>query len=112
MTETVSHGDITHVINRETICGDSFVIRYAYDNNKSGRNLITSFTVPLEFSIKLLMSFRVELIGFSLALGTDDIVTGNRSIVVPTGQFVRVTQRHPSAKLHASALFKALIDHR
>lgn len=39
------------------------------------------------------MSFGVELIGFSLALGTDDIVTGDRSIVVPMGQFVRVSHR-------------------
>lgn len=47
------------------------------------------------------MSFRVELIGFSLALGTDDIVTGNRSIVVSTEQFVRVTQRDPrTSRLH------------
>lgn len=50
---------------------------------------------PLEVSIKLRMSFRVELIGISLALGTNDIVTGKRSIVVPTptNQFVDVTHR-------------------
>lgn len=44
------------------------------------------------------MSFRVELIGISLALGTNDIVTGKRSIVVPTptGQFVDVTHRETS----------------
>lgn len=46
-----------------------------------------------KFSIKLQMSFGAELIGFSLALGTNDVVvTGKRSIVVLGGQFVRVTQ--------------------
>lgn len=39
------------------------------------------------------MSFGAELIGFSLALGTNDgVVTGERSIVVSGEQFVRVTQ--------------------
>lgn len=38
----------------------------------------------------------MELIGFSLALETNDIVTGKRSIVVPTSQFVRVTHRQTS----------------
>lgn len=43
------------------------------------------------------MSFGAELIGFSLALGTNDVVvTGKRSIVVPTGQFVRVNQPRTS----------------
>lgn len=38
------------------------------------------------------MSFEAELIGFSLALGTNDVVTGKQSIVVSLEQFVRVTQ--------------------
>lgn len=73
------------VINRETILGSSLGIRYAYDNNKSVQNFITSFTKsrpPSKFSIKLRMSFGAELIGFSLALGTNDVVvTDKRSIV-------------------------------
>lgn len=44
------------------------------------------------------MSFEAELIGFSLALGTNDVVSGERSIVLTLEQFVRVAQ----SQLHTS----------
>lgn len=107
------------VINRETILGSSLGIRYAYDNNKSVQNFITSFTKsrpPSKFSIKLRMSFGAELIGFSLALGTNDVVvTDKRSIVAPGGnlyvsvsccaKFTHRTSRLPSHRTNTLRLY-------
>ena len=46
----------------------------------------------VKFSIKLQMSFEAELIEFSLELGTNDVVTRDRCVVVSPELFVRVTE--------------------
>lgn len=53
----------------------------------------------VKFSIKLRMSFGAELIGFSLALGTNDVVTGKRSIVVVSPRNLYASLRR---ELHTS----------
>lgn len=98
------------VIRHETIRRTSSDIRPAHDNNNSGPkshyiiHKVASALHRAKFSIKLRMSFGAELIGFSLAFGTNDVVTGERSIVVTPEQFVRVTQRRTNASTFTDEL--------